>query len=62
MNVVAVSMLTGDRFKYLSLVFPIAFATFLLENQVSIFAGILQRTVSQTAWNGGQQCVGRIAS
>ena len=40
-------MLTGDRAKYFGLVFAIAFCTFLLENQTSIFAGILKRTASQ---------------
>src|SRR5262245_66349361 len=40
-------MLTGDRAKYLGLIFAIAFCTFLLENQTSIFAGILRRTGSQ---------------
>lgn len=39
--------LTGDRTKYLSLIFAIAFSTFLLENQSSIFAGIMKRTTSQ---------------
>ena len=47
MNFVALKMLTGDRAKYLGLVFTIAFCTFLLENQTSIFAGILRRTGSQ---------------
>ena len=49
MNFVALKMLTGDRAKYLGLVFTIAFCTFLLENQSSIFAGILRRTGSQIA-------------
>jgi putative ABC transport system permease protein len=40
-------MLTGDRAKYLGLIFAIAGCTFLLENQTSIFAGILRRTGSQ---------------
>jgi putative ABC transport system permease protein len=40
-------MLTGDGAKYLGLVFAIAFCTFLLENQTSIFAGILSRTGNQ---------------
>lgn len=40
-------MLTGDRSKYLGLIFAIAFSTFLLENQTSIFAGIMRRTGSQ---------------
>jgi putative ABC transport system permease protein len=47
MNFVAWKMLTGDRAKYLGLIFTIAFCTFLLENQTSIFAGILRRTGSQ---------------
>src|SRR5215475_1013423 len=40
-------MLTGDRAKYLGLIFAIAFCTLLLENQTSIFASILKRTGSQ---------------
>jgi putative ABC transport system permease protein len=40
-------MLTGDRAKYFGLVFAIAFCTFLLENQTSIFANIMKRTASQ---------------
>src|SRR5438552_4280155 len=40
-------MLTGDRAKYLGLIFAIAFCTILLENQTSIFASILKRTGSQ---------------
>lgn len=47
MNFIALKMLTGDRAKYLALIFAIAFSTFLLENQTSIFAGILLRTGSQ---------------
>jgi ATP-binding cassette subfamily B protein len=46
MNFVALKMLTRDRAKYLGLIFTIAFCTFLLENQTSIFAGILKRTGS----------------
>ena len=47
MNFVALRMLTGDRAKYLGLIFAIAFSTFLLENQTSIFASIMRRTGSQ---------------
>ncbi len=47
MNNIAIKMLTGDRAKYLGLIFAIAFSTFLLENQSSIFAGIMKRTTSQ---------------
>jgi len=47
MNFVALRMLTGDRSKYFGLIFAIAFCTFLVENQTSIFAGIMERTASQ---------------
>ncbi len=47
MNFVALKMLLGDRAKYLSLIFTVAFASYLLANQVSIFCGILLRTASQ---------------
>jgi len=47
MNFIALKILTGDRAKYLGLIFAIAFCTFLLENQTSIFASILKRTGSQ---------------
>src|SRR5215471_5724091 len=47
MNFVALRMLNGDRAKYFGLVFAIAFCTFLLENQTSIFANIMRRTGSQ---------------
>ncbi len=47
MHLIALKMLTGDRAKYLGLIFAIAFCTFLLENQTSIFGGILRRTGSQ---------------
>jgi putative ABC transport system permease protein len=47
MNFVALRILTGDPAKYFGLVFAIAFCTFLLENQTSIFANIMKRTGSQ---------------
>jgi putative ABC transport system permease protein len=47
MSFVALRMLTGDRTKYFGLVFAIAFCTFLVENQTSIFANIMKRTASQ---------------
>lgn len=47
MNFVALRMLTGDRAKYFGLIFAIAFCTFLLENQTSIFANIMKRTAHQ---------------
>jgi putative ABC transport system permease protein len=47
MNFVAVQMLIGDRAKYLGLVFAVAFSTFLMSHQSTIFAGIMDRTTSQ---------------
>ncbi len=49
MRFIALRMLTADRAKYLGLIFAIAFCTFLLQNQSSIFAGIMRRTGSQIA-------------
>jgi putative ABC transport system permease protein len=46
MKFIAFRMLVGDRAKYLGLIFAFAFSTFLLENQMSIFAGIMKRTGS----------------
>src|SRR5947209_19380933 len=47
MNFVALQMLLGDRAKYLGLIFAIAFSSFLMSHQSSIFAGIMSRTTSQ---------------
>ena len=47
MNYIAWQMLTGDRSKYLGLIFAIAFSTFLMSHQTSIFAGLMNRTTSQ---------------
>lgn len=47
MNFVAWQMLTGDRAKYLGLIFAIAFSTFLMSHQASIFTGLMNRTRSQ---------------
>jgi putative ABC transport system permease protein len=47
MRFIALRMLTAERSKYLGLVFAIGFCTFLLQNQMSIFAGIMRRTGSQ---------------
>ncbi|MBI4752455.1 MAG: ABC transporter permease [Acidobacteria bacterium] len=47
MNYVALKMLTGDRAKFLGLIFAIAFSTFLMSHQSSIFWGLMRRTVSQ---------------
>src|SRR2546428_738619 len=41
MNFVALKMLTGDRAKYLGLIFAIAFSSFLIAHQASIFARIM---------------------
>lgn len=47
MNFIALQMLLGDRAKYLGLIFAVAFSTFLMSHQSSIFAGIMRRTTSQ---------------
>ncbi len=47
MNWVALRMLTGDRSKYLGIVFGVTFATLLMSQQMSIFVGIMGRTGSQ---------------
>lgn len=47
MNWIALRMLTGDRAKYLGLIFGVTFATLLMTQQVSIFMGILTRTGNQ---------------
>ena len=47
MNFVALRMLLGDRAKYVALIFSIAFASFLISQQASIFAGLMNRTASQ---------------
>lgn len=50
MNFVALKMLTGDRAKYLGLIFTIAFASFVLENEASIFAGIMKPEAKSWDW------------
>jgi putative ABC transport system permease protein len=47
MNWIALKMLTGDRSKYLGLIFGVTFATLLMAQQLSIFVGIMKRTGSQ---------------
>jgi putative ABC transport system permease protein len=47
MRYIAWQMLTGDKAKYLGLIFAIAFSTFLMSHQVSIFCGLMNRTASQ---------------
>lgn len=47
MNFVAFRMLVGDTAKYLGLIFAVAFSTFLLQNQTSIFANLLKRAGNQ---------------
>lgn len=44
---VALRMLTGDRAKYVGLIFGVAFATLLMSQQVSIFIGLMTRTANQ---------------
>lgn len=41
---IALKMLTGDRGKYLGIVFGLSFAAFLITQQMSIFTGLMTRT------------------
>jgi len=47
MNFVAIQMLLGDKAKYMGLIFAVAFSTFLMSHQSSIFCGLMVRTTSQ---------------
>jgi putative ABC transport system permease protein len=47
MSWIALKMLTGDTFKYLFMIFAIAFATLLMAQQASIFWGLMGNTTSQ---------------
>jgi putative ABC transport system permease protein len=47
MNWLALRMLTGDRAKYLGLIFAIAFSSFLIAQQASLVTGVMNRTRSQ---------------
>lgn len=44
---VAMRMLTFDTAKYLGLIFTVAFSTFLISQQASVFASLMTRTTSQ---------------
>lgn len=47
MSWIAIKMLTGDKAKYLGIIFGIAFASVLIAQQSSIFCGLMRLTVSQ---------------
>jgi putative ABC transport system permease protein len=47
MNWIAWKMLTGDRNKYLAIVFGITFASLLIAQQCSIFCGVMRMTTGQ---------------
>jgi putative ABC transport system permease protein len=47
MNWIAWRMLTGDRAKYLGIVFGVAFGSLLIAHQTSIFVSLMRRTGSQ---------------
>jgi len=47
MNWVALRMLTGDRAKYIGIVFGVTFAALLMAQQSSIFCGLMRNTTSQ---------------
>ncbi|MBY0524116.1 MAG: ABC transporter permease [Gemmataceae bacterium] len=47
MNWIAFKMLTGDRMKYIGIIFGITFASLLIAQQMSIFVGLMRNTISQ---------------
>ena len=47
MNWIALKMLTGDRAKYLGIIFGVTFASLLMAQQASIFCGLMRHTTSQ---------------
>jgi len=47
MTWIALKMLTGDRSKYLAIIFGVTFASLLITEQAAIFCGIMLRTTSQ---------------
>lgn len=47
MNWIAITMLTGDRTKYLGIIAGVTFAALLIAQQGSIFCGLMLRTTSQ---------------
>lgn len=47
MSWIALKMLTGDRAKFLGIVFGITFAALLMGQQASIFCGLMRNTASQ---------------
>jgi putative ABC transport system permease protein len=47
MNWIAMKMLTGDKAKYLGIIFGITFASLLIAQQSSIFCGLMLMTTSQ---------------
>jgi putative ABC transport system permease protein len=40
-------MLTGDRSKYVAVIFGVTFACFLIAEQSATFCGVMRRTTSQ---------------
>jgi len=47
MNWIALKMLTGDKTKYLGIVFGVSFAALLMAQQSAIFCGLMRNTTSQ---------------
>jgi putative ABC transport system permease protein len=47
MTRIALKMLTGDRRKYVTIIFGVLFACFLIAEQSATFCGIIVRTTGQ---------------
>lgn len=44
---IALKMLTGERSKYLAIIFGVTFASLLIAEQAAIFCGVMRRTTGQ---------------
>lgn len=56
MTWIALKMLTGDRSKYVAIIFGVTFACFLIAEQSGIFCGGMVRTTSQIRDTQGPTC------
>jgi putative ABC transport system permease protein len=44
---IALKMLTGDRPKYLAIIFGVTFASLLIAEQAAVYCGVMQRATGQ---------------
>ncbi len=58
MTWIALKMLTGDRSKYVAIIFDVTFACFLIAEQSAVFRGVMVRTTSQIRDTHGTDVAG----